>query len=301
MSTSDPDSYPDNQPPGNQPPNNQALGNPAPNSPPARRQPASDQPAGERPISDHLVGGQSADKGVRTALIGAGAVVMAALISILPTLLNRFLPAQPPPAQPLAVQAVAGEATATQSLPHGLAETAAPTATAASLAVTPQAATSTLPPTQAPTQAPTEAPARTPLPAGGLVFATQIAPNGEALDPGTTFPRNINDLYAVFRADATPPGLAVDTPNPKADAYYAFLKLSAGESAATIGWRWYLDGEVVNEYATDLLPGESVWLQRYDYSQGGIFGSGALPPGHYTVVFLRGGNPALSAELTITP
>ena len=48
-------------------------------------------------------------------------------------------------------------------------------------------------------------------------------------------------------------------------------------------------------------PKDEIWLQRYDRSKGGSFGSYDLGPGTYTIVLLLGGNLAMTAELTIKP
>jgi hypothetical protein len=134
--------------------------------------------------------------------------------------------------------------------------------------------------------------------AAGLLFSTKVAPNGEAIDPGTSFPANITDFYAVFRPDATPPGLVVTAENPNPDAYYAYLRGVENNSLTRFGWRWIREGETVNEYETDVTPGTTVWLQRFDYNGQGIFG-GDLKPGAYRIVILLGGNPAMSAEASI--
>ena len=134
-----------------------------------------------------------------------------------------------------------------------------------------------------------------------LVFATKVATNGQAIDPGKTFPRHIRDLYAVFRADMAPPGMKVNVGNPTTDAYYAYLKVKDNSPVSSFGWRWYHDGRVINEYETEVQPGDEIWLQRYDYSGDGIFGGDDLGPGTYTTGILLGGNPAMSAELTIKP
>lgn len=136
--------------------------------------------------------------------------------------------------------------------------------------------------------------------APGLVFATKIAANGLALNAGTEFPANISDLYAVYLPGMTPPGTEVNVPDPIANAYYAYLKVRGDATMASIGWRWYYEGEVVNEYQTTTKPGNTIWLQRYGYGKGGIFNGEPFCPGAYKIVILLGGNPALSSDLTIT-
>jgi hypothetical protein len=136
-------------------------------------------------------------------------------------------------------------------------------------------------------------------PPSGLVFATKIATNGQAIDPGTTFPSHVKNLYAVFRPDMAPPGMRVNVDNPTTGDYYAYLKVKEDSTVSSFGWRWYHKGRVVNEYGTEVQPGDEIWLQRYNYSEDGIFGGDDLGPGSYTIVILLGGNPAMSAELTI--
>jgi hypothetical protein len=215
-----------------------------------------------------------ANSSVKVALIGGVAVVAAALIGIVPTVASWFSPAQ-------SVSAPSSS---------GIVATQVSNPAVALATATPQETATRLP-----------TPTSTSVPVSGLMFATKIAPNGEAIDPGTSFPPDIQDIYAVFRADMTPPGLVVDAQNPKPDAYYAYLKLKEGTKDSTVGWRWYLDGQLVNEYETGIQSGASIWLQRFDYSEGGIFGSGSLTPGNYRVVFLLGGNSALSSDLIIAP
>lgn len=137
-------------------------------------------------------------------------------------------------------------------------------------------------------------------PPRGLIFATKVEANGQAIDPNTTFLQNITDLYAVFRTGMTPPGMRINLENPKEEDYYAYLQLNDEAGLSSFGWRWYRDGQVVNEFEMDVGPGQGVWLQRYDYDGEGIF-SGELTPGTYTIVILLDGNPAMSAELIIKP
>jgi hypothetical protein len=139
-----------------------------------------------------------------------------------------------------------------------------------------------------------------PGPGGGLVFATQVGPDGRAIDPGTSFPAGVRTLYAVFRPDAVPPGLRVNADAPAPDARYAFLKVKGDSSLSSFGWRWVRGGRVVNAYETKVGPGAEVWLQRFSGGDRGLF-EGESGPGTYTVEILLGGNPAVRADLTITP
>src|SRR5436190_15446874 len=38
-------------------------------------------------------------------------------------------------------------------------------------------------------------------PASDLAFATRVLPTGQAVDPRTSFPMKVTDVYAVFRPD----------------------------------------------------------------------------------------------------
>ncbi len=138
-------------------------------------------------------------------------------------------------------------------------------------------------------------------PMAGVVFATQIMPDGRALDPGTSFAADIADLYAVFRPDSTIPGTLVNVEEPDPTAYYAYLKINEAPTIARLGWRWYFRGKVINDFEMDVTPGNIVWLQRFSYDDGGIFCAESLGPGTYRIVLLLGGNPAISTEISITP
>jgi hypothetical protein len=133
----------------------------------------------------------------------------------------------------------------------------------------------------------------------GLVFATKITPEGRALDPGTAFAPNIADLYAVFRPDSTIPGTIVNVDDPDPAAHYAYLRISDGPTISRLGWRWYYDGEVVNEFEMDVRPGNIVWLQCFSYENDGIFCAPPFGLGEYRIVILLGGNPALSSRIVI--
>jgi len=75
--------------------------------------------------------------------------------------------------------------------------------------------------------------------------------------------------------------------------------LKKGSVPTSLGWRWYRDEQIVNEYEVTLSPGKYVYLQRFDRSERGIFGK--LGSGKYKVVILIGGEPAMSGEFTIEP
>lgn len=137
-------------------------------------------------------------------------------------------------------------------------------------------------------------------PQAGLVFATKITPEGRALDPNTTFAPNVADLYAVFRPDSTIPGTAVNIDEPDPSAHYAYLRITDRPTISTLGWRWYYNGEVVNEFEMDVRPGNIVWLQCFSYENEGIFCEAPFGPGEYRIVILLGGNPALSSRIVIT-
>jgi hypothetical protein len=139
-------------------------------------------------------------------------------------------------------------------------------------------------------------------PPRGLIFATKIEANGQAIDPNTTFSQNITDLYAVFPSDMVPPGMKVNVESPKEGAYYSYLKVIDETSLSSFGWRWYFYGQEVNYYEMPVNSGgKNFWLQYSDYeSPGGIF-NGKFVPGTYIIVILLDGNPAMSAELKIVP
>jgi len=137
-------------------------------------------------------------------------------------------------------------------------------------------------------------------PMAGIVFATQITPDGRALDPGTQFAATIADLYTVFRPDSTIPGTTVSVDAQSPEAYYAYLRITDSPTISTLGWRWYYNGNVVNEFEMDVKPGNMVWLQCFSYERGGIFCNEPFGIGEYRIVILLGGNPALSSRLLIT-
>ncbi len=134
----------------------------------------------------------------------------------------------------------------------------------------------------------------------GLVFATRIEANGQALDPGTTFSQDITDLYAVFLKDKAPPGMTINADNPVEGTYYSYLNVIDTTDISRIGWRWIKDGKQVNTHERNVEINENYWLQYWDYDGAGIFG-GKFSPGTYTIVILLDGNPAMSSKLVIEP
>ncbi|NND10216.1 MAG: hypothetical protein HKN96_03315, partial [Flavobacteriaceae bacterium] len=106
-------------------------------------------------------------------------------------------------------------------------------------------------------------------------------------------------LYAVFRSNMVPPGLTINADSIVDGAYYSNLKLTEESSLSKFGWRWYRNGEVVNNFEMDIGDSKNIWLQRYNYSGDGVFGE--FGPGTYNIVILLDGNPALSTELIIDP
>ena len=146
--------------------------------------------------------------------------------------------------------------------------------------------------------APATPPVSTPTP--GLLFASQVAANGQAIDPGNRFKQTVSEIYAVFPADMPPPGTQINVTEPEEGAYYAFLKINANSNVASIGWRWILDGDTVNEFSTEVSPNDEIWLSSYNYEQG-VFSTENLGPGTYRVIILLGGNPVVSGEMIIEP
>lgn len=136
-------------------------------------------------------------------------------------------------------------------------------------------------------------------PKPGLVFASKVEANGQAINPGTIFSQDITDLYAVFRSNMAPPGMVIKSDSIIDGAYYTYLKPNEESSLSEFGWQWYKDGEKVVDYESPVKGKKNVWLQRYNYFGKGVFGE--LGPGTYTIVILLDGNPALSSELTIEP
>lgn len=89
--------------------------------------------------------------------------------------------------------------------------------------------------------------------------------------------------------------------DPDDGAYYAFLRADPDRPITRIGWRWIFEGEVVNEYEIDVVPGSDFWLSSFNYQQGGLFGNQQFPYGKYTIVILLGGNPSVSGDLVVEP
>lgn len=225
------------------------------------------------------------------AAIGAIATIVTACITgffgMLPSLVDRVAEARSQqavssPTTTLALAAVAPSATA--PLPT-VTFTLEPTATTT--------------PTLAPS--PTDPPTPTPTPLPPLLFASKVAANGQALDPGAAFKGGITELYAVFPAGMAPPGTVLSEENPDDGAYYAFLRPDPDRPITRIGWRWIFEGEVVNEYEMDVTDGSDFWLSSFNYEPGGLFGNQQFPYGTYTVVILLGGNPSASGEVVVEP
>lgn len=131
----------------------------------------------------------------------------------------------------------------------------------------------------------------------GLVFASQIETNGEAINPGSVFSEDISDLYAVFRSDMVLPGMDIKADSIRPGSYYAHLKTEEISSVKTIGWRCYFKGDTVFNYTTPVSKNGYIWLQRYNYDNAGIFAE--FGPGKYKVVILIDGNPAISSDIII--
>jgi hypothetical protein len=140
-----------------------------------------------------------------------------------------------------------------------------------------------------------------PTPPAGLLFASKIAANGLALDPGSEFQTGITDLYAVFPAGMTLPGTFISADNPQVGSYYAFMRVKPDSDISQIGWRWLYQGAVVNEYEMDVAPGNDFWLSYANPQNGGIFGTAPFGVGKYTIAITMGGSPIISGELVIRP
>lgn len=223
------------------------------------------------------------------AAIGAIATIVTACITgffgMLPSLVDRIDEARPPQsASPTVTVPLATEPESAAALPT------------ATLTLEP---TATSTPTLAPS--PTDPPTPTPTPLPPLLFASRVAPNGQALDPGAAFKGGFTDLYAVFPAGGSPPGTMISEEDPDDGAYYAFLRADPDRPITRIGWRWIFEGEVVNEYEIDVVPGSDFWLSSFNYQQGGLFGNQQFPYGKYTIVILLGGNPSVSGDLVVEP
>lgn len=135
----------------------------------------------------------------------------------------------------------------------------------------------------------------------GVVFASKIEANGQAIDPGTIFADSVKNIYAVFRSNMAPPGLTINAESVIEGGYYAYLRVAEDAPLSKFGWTWYHNGEELVNYQPIAEPGEILWLHRWDTSEGGIFSNGKFSPGKYSVVILISGNPAMSGEFTIRP
>jgi hypothetical protein len=204
---------------------------------------------------------------VKVALIGAAATVLVGLISGIFALMSREPSLVPPTATPLPV-------VQTTVIPPTSETLAQPTVTA----ITRQQ----------------------PITSTGFLFATQITPDGIALDPAITFTPDVEQIYAVFQAGRTPRGLQVSHPAPQADYYYAYLEPVDEKAPVTIGWRWFFEGELVNEYETTTDTGY-LWLSVFSQGANGLFEGVLGPAGVYEVAITIAGNPVLHAELLVEP
>ncbi len=134
----------------------------------------------------------------------------------------------------------------------------------------------------------------------GIAFASTISPDGIALDPSTKFPARTRSLYVVFRPGRTPPGLQVSHPAPTVEHYYAYLEAAGDRVPSSVGWRWYYQDELVNEYETEL--GDSyLWLMVYSEGEHGLFEGILGEAGLYNVYITLAGNPSLHSQLLIEP
>jgi hypothetical protein len=148
-----------------------------------------------------------------------------------------------------------------------------------------------------PTGVPVPSTPALPAPAAPMLFASKIAPDGEAINPSDTFSTSVTDLYVAFPAQAMPPGIAPFTEKPVTTAHYAHFKRDGKMIVNTFGWRWLKDGKQLVEFFADPAT-PPFFLKRYDYNGKGVFGEWG--PGDYTVVILVNGTPMLSGELHIT-
>lgn len=219
-------------------------------------------------------------KEVRVAIIGSVSTILAALISGAFIMLNAGGSETPSPISTVGAPVEADGPRLSE--PTALSASVMPSATAA----------------ETPGVTATVGPVRVEELESGLLFATRILPNGLALDPGNQFGADIHELYAVFRPGALPPGLEIFADNPHPDFYYAILVPRQGSGTSSIGWRWYLNGELVNDFSMDLEPGVGYWLGYQDQRPGGIF-LNSHSPGEYRIVITLGGNAVTSARVTI--
>ena len=211
---------------------------------------------------------------VKVALIGASATILVALISGFFALMGRQPAAAPP----------TSTATATVQA----------TATVAPATVAPTAATQVEPTSNAPLSAPLT------ISIAGFLFASQITPDGIALDPGLSFPPETNTIYAVFRPDRTPPGIQVSHRAASAQNYYAFLETSGEKAPPSIGWQWFYQDKLVNEYETEIGSGY-FWLSVHALNNQGLFEGVLGEAGVYQVLITVAQNPVLQSKIQVTP
>jgi hypothetical protein len=204
---------------------------------------------------------------VKVALIGGAATVCVGLLSGIFTLMSREPSPVPPTATPL-----------------------------------PVVQTTVVPPTiETPVQpTPTTVAVQQPITETGFLFATQITPDGVALDPGRTFAPDVKQIYAVFQPNRTPRGLQVSHSAPQANHYYAYLEPVDERAPVTIGWRWFFQGDLVNEYETTTDAGY-LWLSVFSQGTNGLFEGALGPAGVYDVSITLAGNPVLHTELRAEP
>lgn len=234
---------------------------------------------------------------VWVAIIGAIATITTACVTgffaMVPSVIEKLNQ------RPTPQIALANASTATQASAVKLDAQATP-APAATSTPTPEPTSTPPPPSPTPEPTATELPP-SPTQQAGLLFASKIAANGLALDPGSEFPKGITELYAVFPAGMPLPGTIISANNQKEGSYYAFMRVEPGSSTTRIGWRWIYQGAVVNDYEMDVAPGNDIWLSYSNPQAGGIFGSAPYGPGKYTIVITMAGNPLISSDLVILP
>jgi hypothetical protein len=238
-----------------------------------------EQGSGEKRPEDQGPG-NSSNKGhsdqVKAAIIGATATVVVALISGIFALIQRA-PTAPPPPTSVATPAATGPSeplTLTVAAESDVATmTPQPTATIfAAVAITDT----------------------------GIAFASRISPDGIALDPGLRFSPDTKTIYVVFRPGRTPPGLQVSHPAPTAEHYYAYLEAAERLTPRSVGWQWYYQDQLVNEYETEMGAGY-VWLMVQSRSSSGLFEGILGEVGVYDVYITIAGNPGLHSQLHIEP
>jgi hypothetical protein len=231
----------------------------------------------EKPLEEHALNKKGVSDQVKVALIGATATVLVALISGAFALIQRA-PARPTP------------------VPTGVATPEA-TAPAEVMPVTVAAGSDGATMTTETTATVVAAVAITDT---GVAFASRISPDGVALDPGTRFSPDTKTIYVVFRPGRTPPGLQVSHPAPTAEHYYAYLEAAERLVPRSVGWQWYYQDQLVNEYETEIGSGY-VWLMVQSQGNRGLFEGILGGVGVYDVYITIAGNPGLHAQLQIEP